>query len=143
MKITICGSVDRAQEIKKIADELKDLGFEAIIPTTSEKILRGEFSSEEIRKEKESNTFSERTIEFDARRAYCEIIKQWDAILVTNFDKHNIKNYIGGGAFLEMGFAHIFYKKIFILNEIPDMPYTDEIRAMQPIELHGDLSKIN
>ena len=76
MKITICGSVDRAQEIKKIADELKDLGFEAIIPTTSEKILRGEFSSEEIRKEKESNTFSERTIEFDARRAYCEIIKQ-------------------------------------------------------------------
>ena len=142
MKITICWSVDFAHEIKKIADELKTLGFEVIIPTTSEKILRGEVSSDEIRKEKENGTFSERTIQHDARRAYWEIIKNSDAVLIANFDKHNIKNYIGGGAFLEMGFAHIFYKKIFVLNELPDMMYTDEIKAMQPVVLHGDLTKV-
>ena len=142
MKITICWSVDFAHEIKKIADELETLGFEVIIPTTSEKILRGEVSSDEIRKEKENGTFSERTIQHDARRAYWEIIKNSDAVLIANFDKHNIKNYIGGGAFLEMGFAHIFYKKIFVLNDLPDMMYTDEIKAMQPVVLQGDLTKI-
>ena len=58
-------------------------------------------------------------------------------------EKNNIKNYIGGNSFLEMGFAHILNKKIFILNDIPEMIYTDEIEAMQPIALRGDLTKIN
>jgi predicted RNA-binding protein with PUA domain len=59
-----------------------------------------------------------------------------------NIDKGGFSNYIGGNAFLEMGFAHILNKKIFLLNEIPEMIYTDEILAMQPIVLNGDLSKI-
>jgi predicted RNA-binding protein with PUA domain len=62
--------------------------------------------------------------------------------LIVNIDKKDICNYIGGNTFLEMGFAHILNKKIFLLNEIPEMIYTDEILAMQPIALNGDLSKI-
>ncbi|MBI3413315.1 MAG: hypothetical protein HY051_04505 [Candidatus Aenigmarchaeota archaeon] len=49
-----------------------------------------------------------------------------------NFDKKGIKNYIGGNTFLEMGFAHVLNKKIFIWNGVPSMPYTDEIIATQP-----------
>ncbi len=62
--------------------------------------------------------------------------------LAVNIDKKGIKNYIGGNTFLEMGFAHVLDKKIFLLNEIPDISYKDEIKAMQPIILNGDLSKI-
>ena len=61
---------------------------------------------------------------------------------MANFDKHNIQNYIGGNTFLEMGFAHILKKPIYLLNEIPEMSYTDELRAMQPIVIKGDLLKI-
>ena len=43
---------------------------------------------------------------------------------------------------LEMGFAHVLGKKIFLLNGIPDMHYKDEIRAMQPVVLDGDLNGI-
>jgi len=142
MKIVISWSVDFAHEIKKLSDDLKVLGFDVIIPPTSERILRGEITAKEIKKEKENSDFSERTIKNDAIRNYCEFIKNSDALLIANFGKHNIKNYIGGGAFLEMGFAHIFHKKIFLLNGIPDMMYIDEIKAMQPVELNGDLSKI-
>jgi hypothetical protein len=33
-------------------------------------------------------------------------------------------------------------KPIYLYNDIPDMSYTDEIVAMQPVVLSGDLLKI-
>ncbi len=43
---------------------------------------------------------------------------------------------------MELGFAYVNDKKIFLLNPIPDLPYKEEIEAVQPIVLNGDLSKI-
>ena len=142
MEIAICGSLNFTYKIKKLADELKNLGFKVSIPIGSEKILKGEFSLNEIKKEKEKGDFSKRAIKLDSIRNYYRIIKESDAVLIANFDKNNIKNYIGGNSFLEMGFAHVLNKKIFLLNEIPEMIYTDEIKAMQPIILNNDFSKI-
>lgn len=142
MKIAICGSLNFTYEIKKIADELKNLGFEVSIPLTSEKILQGEFSLEDIKNEKEKGSFSQRAIKFDSIRAYWNIIQKSDAILIANFDKKGIKNHIWGNSFLEMGFAHVLNKRIFLLNDIPETMYTDEIKAMQPVVLNGDFSKI-
>ena len=64
-------------------------------------------------------------------------------MLVVNLDKHGIKNYIGGNTFLEIGFAHVLYQKIFMLNPIPDiLYYKTEIEAMNPTIINGDLSQI-
>ena len=142
MKIAICGSLDFTYEIEKLANELRKMGFEICIPISSERILKGEFSLDEIKKEKENGKFSDRAIKYDSIRTYWNIINNFDAVLIANFDKKGIKDYIGGNSFLEMGFAHILQKKIFLLNEIPDMIYSDEIRAMQPIVLKRDLSQI-
>jgi len=142
MKITICGSLDFTYEIEKLANELRKMEFEVFIPISSEKILKGEFSLEEIKKEKKSGKFSDRAIKYDSIRTYWDVIKNCDYILVVNYDKRGIKNYIGGNSFLEMGFAHILQKKIFLLNGIPEIIYSDEIKAMQPTVLNGDLSKI-
>lgn len=70
------------------------------------------------------------------------MIKESEAILVTNYDKKGVTGYIGGNVFLEMGFAHVLDKKIFLLNEVPDVSYVDEIRAMQPMVINNDLSLI-
>lgn len=79
----------------------------------------------------------------DAIREFWKPMQTADALLVANYDRNSIKNYIGGNAFLEMGFAHVLNQKIFLLNPIPHMPYYEtEIVAMQPIIIHGDLSKI-
>lgn len=80
---------------------------------------------------------------YQSIRAYWKIIRESDAVLVANFDKKGIKNYIGGNTFLEMGFAHVLGKKIFLLNGIPKMIYTDEIKAMQPAVINGNFSKIS
>ena len=44
---------------------------------------------------------------------------------------------------MEMGFAHVNDKKIFLLKPIPEeVSYVDEIKAMADVILDGDLSKI-
>lgn len=142
MKISIVGSLDFAQEMKEIAEKLLGLGFEVDLPPTAKMILENKISSEQIKIEKEAGVFSQRVVESDAIRRYWNIIQNSDAVLVVNFDKKGIKGYIGGNSFLEMGFAHVLNKKIYLLNQIPVMGYKDEIEAMQPIVLNGDLNII-
>jgi len=143
MKITICGSIEFAFEIKEIAEKLKENGHEVEIPMTAKKILDGELTMDEFKKEKEVNgDASFRKIQYDVIKKYYEIIKNSDAIFILNLEKNGIQNYIGGNTFLEIGFAYILGKKIFLLNPIPEMGYKDEIMAMQPIILNGDLNKI-
>lgn len=69
--------------------------------------------------------------------------KESDAIIVINVDKNGIKNYIGGNTFLEMGFAYVLDKKLFLLNDIPKVNYKDEIVALKPIILNGNIELIN
>lgn len=79
----------------------------------------------------------------DAIREDCKWIKDMDALLVANYDKHGIKNYIGGNAFIEIAYAHILYKDLYFLNPIPEMPYYGtEIIAMKPAVINGDLTSI-
>ena len=77
------------------------------------------------------------------KKHYDEIVKS-DGILVINKDKNRIKNYIGGNSFLEMGFAYVLGKKIFVLNSLPKQLglIYQELMALEPIILNGSLSKI-
>ena len=57
--------------------------------------------------------------------------------------KNGVKDYIGGNTLMEMGFAHVNDKKVFLLNSVPEkVPYVDEIKAMADFVLNGDLTKI-
>jgi nucleoside 2-deoxyribosyltransferase len=79
----------------------------------------------------------------DAISAHFRKIDTGDCILVTNYEKKGIPNYIGGNTFLEMGYAFGRGKKIFILNDIPDTSaYKEEMLGMQPVMLHGDIAQI-
>jgi hypothetical protein len=143
MKIAICASIEFTPKIKEIADLLTKQGHEVEIPLTSQKILRGELTLENFLKEKEEKGDGAfRKIKDDVIIRYFEIIKGIDALFVLNMEKKGIPNYIGGNTFLEMGFAHVLGKPIYLYNEVPDMLYADEIIAMQPIALNGNISKI-
>ena len=136
MKIVICGSMSSARKMMELGEELTQMGHEIVLPKDTREY------AEKILAEESSWESTQNKIEHDLIRGYFEEIKNANAILVANFDKRGIRNYIGGNAFLEMGFAHVLYKRVFLLNAIPDMIYTDEIRAMQPIMLHGNLLNI-
>jgi len=144
MKITICSSIDFTYEVKDVADKLQAAGHEVEIPLTSQRILNGEMTLDEFKAEKKANGDGfVRKVKVDVIKRYYEIIKNSDAILVVNLEKNGRRNYIGGNTFLEIGFAHVLDKKIFSMNPMPeDSPYLDELKAMQPLVLDGDLSKI-
>jgi|SRR3989344_1001040 len=65
-----------------------------------------------------------------------------DAILVLNFEKNGIINYIGGATFLEVYTAWKLNKKIYFYNPLPECIFKDELIGINPIILNGDLSKI-
>lgn len=145
MKIVICASVAFTNKIKEIADILSEQGHKVEIPYMAKKILDGEISLEEFLKIKQQNgdiDFREKAEE-DLIKRYFRLIRESEAVLVLNIDKEEHKNYIGGNTFLEMGFAHVLDKKIFLFNNIPDVTYKDEIIAMDPIIINGDLTKLN
>lgn len=132
MKLAICGSMNFAKDMLEIKNNLEKSGNFVIVPANVEKYADGTIDIE--------NKWEK--IEFDLIRSYFDKIKSCDAILVINKDKNNILNYIGGNSLIEIAFAYVLNKKIFLLNPIPKINYSDEIEAMQPIILNGDLSKI-
>ena len=137
MKITICGSIKFAFKMVEVKQILEKMNLTVDIPIGTEEYASGE---QKIENQAES---LKNKIEHDAILEHYNKIVASDAILVVNEDKNGIKNYIGGNSFMEIGYAYILDKKIFLLNQVPEMLYTTEITAMKPIVLSGDLTKIN
>ena len=130
MKIVICGSMSFAKEILVMRDRLVQAGHKVIVPRDAVVFAKNP-AQLETKWEK-----SER----DLMRRYYKEIGETDAILVLNMTKNGVANYIGGNTFLEMGFAHVLNKTVYLFNPVPDMAYRDEMMAMQPVVLNGDLS---
>jgi hypothetical protein len=121
-------------------DKLNQMGHKAIICPVMEDLALGK-NPELLKKIKENHAQAKKEGGFI--KWYYKAIVNSDAVLVLNFDKNGIKNYIGGNTLMEMGFAHVNDKKIFLLNSIPkEVSYIDEIEAMVDVVLNGDLSQI-
>jgi hypothetical protein len=136
MKIIICSSISAADEVLAIKKELETSGHEVEIPEgIKNEYLRGrtEVAVEEKAEDK---------IKSDLIRGYFEKMKNYDVVLIVNPEKRGVVGYIGGNTFIEMAFGHVLHKKIYCLNPLPEMLYTSELLAMQPIILNGDLSLI-
>lgn len=146
MKIVICSSVVFSDKIIEIEEVLKKQGHKVDIPFVTKMIKEKKISFEQYKKDKEKNGDIKYREAYqgqvDMIKRYYNLISESDAILVLNYTKNDIKNYIGGSVLMEMGFAYALDKKIFLLNPIPKMSYTDEIKDMKPVILNNNLSKI-
>lgn len=136
MIIAIAGSMQFTDQMIIVRDQLTELGHKPFMSKFGPNYVGKTEADIERLKLKDK-------YQSDAIREFWKPLQKADALLVLNYDKNGIKNYIGGNAFLEMGFAHVLDLKLFLLNPIPDMPfYGTEIIAMKPEVINGDLSKI-
>lgn len=136
MKIVICGSMSASKEMVAAEQQLLSLSHQVVLP---------EFTHEYAAMDTFARVHSESTrnkIENDLIRGHYHSIESGDAVLIINVERHGIAGYIGGNSFLEMGFAHVLRKPIYLLQPIPEMGYRDEIEAMRPIVINGDFTKI-
>lgn len=136
MKIAICGSMVFTEKM---------LEAKSILEKSGHSVFISGFADAYVGKpegEKERLTLFHKN-EKDAIRDFWEKIKQSDAILVLNYDRKGVSNYIGGNTLMEIGFAHVLGKRIFLLNPVPEIEfYKSEIEATKPVILHGDMMKI-
>ncbi len=141
MKITICGSIKFAKDLVAIYRKLEENGHQPMMHEQMFGLADG--TAVQLADVADGVENSEIKRKYDYIKFWHELIKNSDAILVCNLDKNGIKNYIGGNTLMEIGFAHVNDKKVFLLNPIPEeVSYTDEIKAMTDVVLNGDLSKL-
>lgn len=112
-------------EIKK---QLDALGHQSISPLLE--------NSDDLHKEV---TVEEKEA---AIRTHFGNIASADCILIYNPEKKGIQNYIGANTLIEIGLSFYLRKPIYIYNGLPELSYKDEIEAMRPILLNGDLTRI-
>lgn len=146
MKITLCGSIAFQDEILSIKEKLEKLGHEIKIWSPEIKDKNGKLISvKEYYKIRHTANNNEKWVwdkKTEAILKHFEKVAWSDAILITNYDKNDVKGYIGGNTLMEMGLALFLQKKIYLLNEVPELSYKEEILGVKPIILRGDLSKI-
>jgi hypothetical protein len=146
MKITICGSAAFIDEMQAAAARLKKLGYDVqAMPT---KFVDGdgkEWKTADYHNFKKSQPFDKPEFlnnHHQRIREHFNKVAWSDAILVTNYDKNGVANYIGPNTLMEMGVAFHLGKKIYLLNPVPDVPWKEEILGVRPMVLNGDLKLI-
>ena len=135
MKILIICSKQFYSNIPSIKEQLEKQGHIISLPN----------SYDNPNAENESKSKGEQNhIEFKQRmfKLSRDVILTQDAVLVLNFEKNGVKNYLGGATFLEMYEAFMNNKKIFLYNDIPEGILKDEICGFAPILIHGDLNLV-
>lgn len=143
MKITICGSIDFKDKMLEVYDQLIKLGHEVLLPRTIKRVLAGEIDWQEHVENKGSKEHGDYVAKEDLIKRHWEKVKDSEAILVINEEKKGIKGYIGANTFLEMGFALVLDKKIFVLYELPEeSQYIDELRGMKAVIINNDLNLV-
>ena len=135
----ICGSMTYAKEMLKAKEKLEEMDHIVKIPTDAHEIANGDHNHDDL----EADYIH--CIDNDIMRTHFKFIEESDAVLILNHDKNGIKGYIGTASLMEIGLAHYFYKKIFLLQELPhrsEHRWVHEVRIMQPVIINGDFSKI-
>ena len=138
--ITICSSANFYKQVVDIEKDLKDMGFDVIIPYTAQIMKQsGDFDVSHYKTWfGDKNDYHKKT---DLMLRHFDKIARGDAVLVINNEKHGVANYIGGNVLMEMAIALYLKKPIFLFNEVPkESPFLEEIIGMFPVLLHGDIA---
>lgn len=146
MKITLCGSTAFYDEMLDIKEKLELMGNEVKLPPIEVKDGDGNmipikeyYRRRKVASEDEKWIWDRKS---EAIMWHFEKINWSDVILVLNYDKNDIIGYVGGNTLMEIGIAFFLGKKIYLLNQIPEISYKEEIIGMKPIIINGDLSII-
>lgn len=127
--VAVCGSMAHMTEWSNVIDELRADGLTVSTPDISEgKIDWSSLPDEEVIRRKGHLL----------RRHFANIAVA-KAVLVCNYVKDDIDNYVGTNSLLEMEAGYLYEKPVYLLNPVPYQSSREEILAMEPIVLNGDI----
>jgi nucleoside 2-deoxyribosyltransferase len=141
--IVICSSASFYEHVNQVAAELRERGFEVVVPSSAEKMAKtGDY---DVTKHK---TWYDKPADFERKAAlmheHFDKVATGGITLVVNDEKKGVKGYIGPNALMEMGLAFHLQKPIYVLNNVDkDMPVYEEVIGMGSIILDGDITKLS
>ncbi|MCB9810954.1 MAG: hypothetical protein H6779_05055 [Candidatus Nomurabacteria bacterium] len=135
-RIIICCSISVSGDVLPIKKDLEKMGFAVEIPFGVQQYIDNGY------KHISETERMQNKIDMDLITRYYKRIQDSDYVLIINTEKGGKENYIGGNTFLEMGFAHVLGKPMFVLNPLPEVSYRDELEAMNLKVINGDLGLI-
>ncbi len=121
VNIVLCGSMKVKDEILRVSDELRNMGYNILLP---EECLREEAKA--IASRAHFNRIADENNEY---------------ILIVNATKEGIEDYIGPNSFAEIAMGFYYNKKVILLNGIYES-YRDELIGWGIISLAGYLDNI-
>ena len=121
MRIVLSGSSKVKENVFQVAKELRNKGYEVVVPK--------EFIIDLEKKEASLKHLDE----------ICK--NETEILLAVNEPKNGIENYIGPNTFVEIAMAFYKQKKVYVLNDLYK-PYLDELEGWGVIPLKGDLNKL-
>lgn len=131
MKVCICCSLSFTDDVLALAEKLEALGHEPLLPNGMINRVTEQEDFDPVKTKAAT----------DAVRKHIDKIRESDAVLVCNYDKKGIANYIGANTFVEIAAAHYMHKPIYTLNPLPEQSYIkDEIESFDITVLNGDLA---
>lgn len=140
--IAVCASASSYDRVIPFSDELEALGYRITLPNTAARMKEAGVTNVEA-----VTDWTKSPLRYEGKgkliHEHFAVIEKADAIIVLNYEKHGRANYIGPNVLMEMSTAFYLYKPIFVLNDAPDdSPLIDEILALSPIFLKGDIHKL-
>lgn len=136
MNLFLCTSKHLYNKVPSIKSDLETRGHIVTVPNCFDDPMK----EEEMKK---LGPEAHREWKAGMIRLQREKILANDGILVLNFEKNGQQNYIGGATFLEIYQAFDLGRKIFLYNPLPENTFTDELKAMNPIVIQGNLDLIH
>ena len=142
-RIGICASASCYRQALDAADVLTSRGDAATVPKVAARMREiGDYRVETYK------TWFQNPDDYSMKNDYVlshfREIAEGDAVLVVNEPKNEVAGYIGGAVLMEMAIALYLGKPIFLLHPPAEQsPYLEEILAMQPMVLDGDLTKLS
>ena len=140
--ITICSSATFYRQVIEYKKQLEQAGFRVLVPITALKMMRsGDYT---VSRHKlwynNPSTYYQKTAKM---KGHLRQVEKGDVALVLNFTKKKISGYIGGNVLIEMFYAWLKKKPIYVLNPVSDRcTVKEEVLGMTPIMLNGDLGPL-
>ncbi len=135
MKVFLCASRSSYHRVAEVRAGLERRGHVVTLPNNFDDPGREDHV-------KTSGTPAFAAWKAEVLELQAEKVATNDAILVLNFDKSDQRNYLGGATFLEVFKAWELRKVIYFFNALPEGILRDELEAMRPIVIEGDLDKV-
>jgi hypothetical protein len=130
-RVVISGSMTFFGEMRRTAERLASDFVKSTVPV-SEELLPATMSAEQYDAFKRDASFRHIRRIRDPRTF---------ALLALNFDKHDIRDYIGPSTFAEIAVAAVSGKRIYLIGDYPEV-YAEELATWGVIRLYGRLAPL-